>query len=299
MTRMTTGAVTLLAALAAAGAANAQTPPLPQRASEALAFQEGGQIDEAIKAWTDVATGVERMVLQAAVPGDARQIAAEAWFSVGFLGREEPAESIAAYTRAVLLEPAMAKAYYNRGNMKFLQGRYRGALEDYQISADLEEDAHTHYNLGNARLFTGGCRGAVEAYRHAEGLRGAGSIRPYISRNRIYAMIACGDFAEAKKELGELALPNKLGDLSVLEDIISLIGGDSDVPTSYAFNPSTGFVVTVRADAEPREHRMAGTAGNAGSAGSTAVRGARGGEGVAFRVEVAPAGGEDVRDSAR
>ena len=287
MTSMTTGAVTLLAALATAGIANAQPPPLHQRASEALAFQEGGQVDKAITAWTDVATGVEQIVRQAAIPGDARRIAAEAWFSVGFLVREKPAESIAAYTRAVLLEPAMAKAYYNRGNMKFLQERYREALDDYQISADLEEDAHTHYNLGNARLFTEDCRGAVEAYDHAEGLTGAGRI-PYISRNRIYAMIACGDFAEAKEELRESAVPNKDSDLQALEDIIRQIGDVSDVSTSYAFDPSTGFVVKVTVDAESREFTMAGTAGNAGSTGSTAVQDARGGDGVAFRVAVAP-----------
>ena len=295
MTRMTTGAVTLLAAFATAGVTNAQPPPLPERANEALVFQNDGAIDEAITAWTDVATGIEQIVLQGAalqapVPRDAQRLAAEAWFSVGFLGREEPTQSIAAYTRAVLLDPAMAKAYYNRGNMKFLQARYREALEDYQISADLEEDAHTHYNLGNARLVTGDCRGAVETYRHAEGLSGA-DTPPYMSRNRIYAMIACGDLEQAANELDKSTVPNKAKDLQALKDISDLIG-DSDVSTSYRHDPSMGFVVTVRAaaDQERKTYKMVGTAGNAGSTGSTAARSARGGEGIAFSVEVTPAG---------
>jgi tetratricopeptide (TPR) repeat protein len=119
--------------------------------ANAYRFQVDGRIDEALQKWRDIANHAE---------GHDNDLAARAWFSIGYLhneqGREE--EALSAYDKAIHLDRDYIAAYYNRGRTKrelskseLTKGnvasafqRYESALADYnealRLIPDLTED---------------------------------------------------------------------------------------------------------------------------------------------------------------
>ena len=60
--------------------------------------------------------------------------------------------AIAAYNRAIALDPRFVDAYINRGNAKATLGQERAALADYDRAVALApEDAYAYYNRGCAK----------------------------------------------------------------------------------------------------------------------------------------------------
>ncbi|MBO5915320.1 MAG: tetratricopeptide repeat protein, partial [Bacteroidales bacterium] len=54
------------------------------------------------------------------------------------------------------IAPGFIYAWYNRGNMRFMQKDYRSALEDYNRAIELNEDfAEAWYNRGVTRIYLG------------------------------------------------------------------------------------------------------------------------------------------------
>ena len=79
--------------------------------THAYRLQADEKIDEALQKWRDIANYAE---------GDDNDLAARAWFSVGYLLTEQDLEreALAAYDKTIHLKPDYAEAYNNRGTAK-------------------------------------------------------------------------------------------------------------------------------------------------------------------------------------
>ena len=75
--------------------------------AKAVSVQEQGKEEEALKIWRGIADAFEEVD---------RELAARAWFSVGYLliQQENPEDAIAAYDEAIRLKPNFAGAYNDR-----------------------------------------------------------------------------------------------------------------------------------------------------------------------------------------
>ena len=110
--------------------------------AQAVFLQQQGKKDEAIKKWRAVALVTE---------GIDNDLAARAWFSVGYL-LANPEDSISAYDRAIVLDPPLSGIYTSRGAVKGALGRYEDAIADYDKAISLQtDDALAYYNRGNAK----------------------------------------------------------------------------------------------------------------------------------------------------
>ena len=113
--------------------------------AKAVSLQDQGKREEALKIWRGIADAFEKVD---------RELAAEAWFSVGYLLKEQgkPKEAIAAYDQAIHLKSDLAIAHNNRGNAKSDLGRYEAAIADYNQAIQLKSDyAEAYYNRGTAK----------------------------------------------------------------------------------------------------------------------------------------------------
>ena len=119
--------------------------------ANAYRFQVDGRIDEALQKWRDIANHAE---------GHDNDLAARAWFSIGYLHNEEGRgeQALSAYDKAIHLDGDYVAAYYNRGRTKrelskseLTKGdvasafqRYESALADYnealRLIPNLTED---------------------------------------------------------------------------------------------------------------------------------------------------------------
>ena len=92
--------------------------------------------------------------------GSDNDLAASAWFSVGYLIQDEdPEDALAAYAEAIRLKPEYAEAYNNRGAVKDELGRHDDALADYAEAIRLKPDhASPYYNLGIVKAKVGAIR---------------------------------------------------------------------------------------------------------------------------------------------
>jgi len=84
---------------------------------------------------------------------------------------EDPAtydEAEALYTEAIRLDPQMAIAYTNLGNVRFRRGDEPGALSLYHRALSLDpEQPEAHYNVGYVALEHGDARTAVTHFEQA------------------------------------------------------------------------------------------------------------------------------------
>jgi tetratricopeptide (TPR) repeat protein len=96
---------------------------------------------------------------------------ADAWFDVGFWAdrdRSSYPTAIAAYQRALKIDPAHVPSLINLGNIYYELGEFTRAREMYARATVLDaENPRTHFNLGNACDEIGDLLGATRAYRRA------------------------------------------------------------------------------------------------------------------------------------
>ena len=113
----------------------------------AIELQQRESFEESIEKWHALAVVLE---------GGDKDIAARAWFSVGYLSQEHRRDAldaaIDAYNKAVLLKPDLAEAYSNRGVAKNHLGRHKEAIADHDEAIRLQPDsAEAYNNRGNAK----------------------------------------------------------------------------------------------------------------------------------------------------
>ena len=132
----------------------------------AVSLQQQGKTDEAIEKWRALALITE---------GSDNDLAALAWFSVGYLRKDkDPKGCVSAYDEAIRLKPDFAEAYNNRGNAKTDLGQYEAAVADFDEAIRLQPDfANAYSNRGNAKADLGQYEAAVADYDEAIRLRPA------------------------------------------------------------------------------------------------------------------------------
>ena len=126
--------------------------------AQAVFSQQQGKRDEAIEKWRAVALIAK---------GIDNNLAARAWFSVGYLlGDSE--ESISAYDRAISLKPDYVEAYNSRGATKGELGQPEDAITDFDEAIRLKSDhVEAYYNRGNAKGALGQHNEAIADYDEA------------------------------------------------------------------------------------------------------------------------------------
>ena len=143
--------------------------------ARAWRFQDEGKVDKAIQEWRKVADYME---------GDNNNLAARAWFSIGYLhntkNRREAA--LLAYDKAIRLDDSFAEAYCSRGDTKWILGMhkfnwgdresafnlYASAIEDCNKTIQLNRNfAEAYICRGYIRIAMNQPNGAIEDYNQA------------------------------------------------------------------------------------------------------------------------------------
>ena len=150
------------------GQQKSDSPLLDQAVAAAESLHQQNKIGEAIEKWRSIANIAE---------GTDNELAAQAWFSVGYLLSPENTpgdnfeEAIDAYGKAIDLNlsgPNLPYAYYNRGNAKLGLGQIEAAIADYNKAIDLNRyDAIAYFNRGNAKAISGQTEAAIADYNKA------------------------------------------------------------------------------------------------------------------------------------
>ena len=151
---------------------NPTSSPLDLAIANAVTLQRVRRIDAAIAKWRSIANVAE---------GIDNELAARAWFSVGYLlqkGRTEEDKAkdaqpaLFAYDEAIRLRPDYPEAYNNRGNAKQDLGRNGDAIADYDEAIRLRPDLpEAYYNRGAAKQDLGRHGDAIADYDEAIRLR--------------------------------------------------------------------------------------------------------------------------------
>ena len=139
--------------------------------ADAVSLQQQGKRDDAIEKWRAIAHVVE---------GSDNDLAARAWFSVGYLIKDEdPEDALADYAEAIRLKPDYAEAYNNRGAVKDALGRHDDAIADYDEAIRLKPDyAEPYYNRGTVKAKLGRYDDALADYAEAIRLKPDHAIEP-------------------------------------------------------------------------------------------------------------------------
>ncbi len=127
----------------------------------AVQLQLQGEIEKAIEKW--------RAIIHISEGSD-NDLAARAWFSVGYLliQQGKPEEAIAAYDEAIRLKPDYAEAYNNRGNANDKLGHREDAIADYNQAIQLKPNyAKAYYNRGAVKAKLGHREDAIADYNQA------------------------------------------------------------------------------------------------------------------------------------
>ncbi len=81
-------------------------------------------------------------------------------------------EALQEYDAAVILEPGLARAHFNRGNILLDRGDTAAALSAYELAVKFKPDsAGAHYNMGNALLRLGALDAGIDALHRAIALK--------------------------------------------------------------------------------------------------------------------------------
>ena len=124
----------------------------------AVQLQLQGEIEKAAEKW--------RAIIHIA-EGNDNDLAARAWFSVGYLFylQEKREDAIAAYAEAIRLKPDYNVAYSNRGVVKNSLGHHEAAIADYDEAIRLKlDDDVAYFNRGNAKNSLGHYEAAIADY---------------------------------------------------------------------------------------------------------------------------------------
>ena len=181
---------------------NPDSSPIDRAVVDALLLQQQGKIEKAIEKWRAVALVAE---------GIDNDLAARAWFSVGYLLQQEGEgeadelkleKVIAAYDEAIRLKPNFAEVYNNRSVAKNTLGRHDAAIADCDEAIRLRSDfAEAYNNRGAAKNALGRHDAAIadcnEAIRlkpdYAEAYNNRGNAKDTLGRHDA----AIVDFDEA------------------------------------------------------------------------------------------------------
>ena len=191
--------------------------------SDAVSLQQQGKRDAAIEKWRAIAHVVE---------GSDNDLAARAWFSVGYLALDEdPKGSVLANDRAIRLKPDDARAYNNRGAAKHSLGRHEDAMADCTEAIRLKpDDARAYNNRGAAKHSLGRHEDAMADYNeslrlkpdYAEAYRNRGAAKGSLGRHED-AMADCAEAIRLKPD-DAVAYNNRgvaKGSLGQYEDAIT------------------------------------------------------------------------------
>ena len=121
---------------------NSELSVIDKAIADASMLQQNRAIEDAIEKWCSIANIVEETD---------SDLAARAWFSVGYLYSQEgePEKAIPAYDKAIYLRPDYAEAYNNRGASNGKLGQYDAAITDLNKAIILDpNDAEAYYNRG-------------------------------------------------------------------------------------------------------------------------------------------------------
>ena len=130
---------------------NLEVSLIDKAIAEAVSLQQQGRRDDASKEWHAIAQVAEK---------SDNNLAARAWFFVGYLARNKsPEDRISAYDKATRLKPDYAKAYINRGVAKDALKRYDDAIADYDgdnppetgLRRSLQQSGQREDQVGTAR----------------------------------------------------------------------------------------------------------------------------------------------------
>ena len=121
-----------------------ESSPLDKAIARAISLQQEDRKEEAIDLWKGIARISEE---------NDNDLGARAWFSIGYLIDDGNAEEqIAAYDKAIRLDPNHYSSYNNRGNAKSNLKRYGEALSDYSEAIRLKKDTPMpYYNRGHVK----------------------------------------------------------------------------------------------------------------------------------------------------
>ena len=128
--------------------------------AQAVFLQQENKKDEAIEKWRAVAHIAE---------GSDNDLAARAWFSVGYLIRDENSERcVLDNDAAIRLKPDFAEAYNNRGVAKAALGQRAEAITDFDEAIHLKPDfAEAYYNRGITKAELDHHKDAIADYDEA------------------------------------------------------------------------------------------------------------------------------------
>ena len=182
--------------------------------ADAVSLQQQGKRADAIEKWRAIAHVVE---------GSDNDLAARAWFSVGYLALDEdPKGSVLANDRAIRLKPDLAGAYSNRGNAKHALGRHEDAIADYDEAIHLNPTLVEAYsNRGVAKAGLGQYDAAVADYDEAIRLK-PDYAEAYINRGAAKAGLDLKDEARKDFEIA-LELARKANDAKIVAQAEQLL----------------------------------------------------------------------------
>ena len=115
-----------------------------------------------------------------------------------YVGRTDQSEkrykqAIEHYTKAIQLDPQMARAYYNRGNAESNLANYEEALKDYSKAIQLDPYySESFFNRANANADLCRFQAAIDDYDEATRL---GSKNALFNKGNILIVIGCFDEA--------------------------------------------------------------------------------------------------------
>ena len=158
--------------------------------ADAVYLQQQGKRDDAVKKWRAIAHVAK---------GSDNDLAASAWFSIGYLLHNEDTEdAMAAYDQAIRLKPDYAAAYSNRGFAKAELGRREDAIADYDQAIRLKPDYTAAYsNRGIVKAELGRSEDAIADYDEAIRLK-PDLAEAYYNRGNAKAVSGLKD--EARKD---------------------------------------------------------------------------------------------------
>ncbi len=140
---------------------NPQAPLTIQAIADALSLQQVEKFDEAVEKWLAIAKVAE---------GHDNDLAARAWFSVGYLHslQKKHGEAIDAYSKSIALNPNVAVTYNNRGAARNELGLYEDASNDCNQAINIDSVyAPAYINRGVAKSALGQYESAIADYDNA------------------------------------------------------------------------------------------------------------------------------------